>query len=589
MATPSRGKSAHRSRSAAAVSAAGFLSSFSSSSLVSAAPGKSAGASGPSVLQFHSVGWVQPDGNALWADPLNVALGRGVAGVVGANGAGKSVFLQLAARALPPTSGAVTGSAAVHAVAQEVAAAPGTTVADLAGLGPVLGALARLEAGHGTPDDLLMADGRWDLPARWQQALHTLGLGNVPPERTAASLSGGERMRVALAGAFLSGADLLVLDEPSNHLDRSARRWLMASLAQWPGAALVASHDRELLGGMNHILELSPVGLRRYGGNWSLYQAQRQAEAQAAQAALDHARTERERGLRALQQEHDAQQRRAARGREAGRTANQASILLDRQKNNAQAHAGREHEHRQQERQRLNDAVRAAAARVPAQASAALALPQSVVPAGKQVLVFDQVQVPHAPSEQPALCGAWSGPVRIAVTGPNGCGKSSLLRWMASAVPGEPAADGVVRGVHAAWLDQHNIDMLPPQCSVIEVLQARGSPLPVAELRTRLAQLGLGADKVLRHSGSLSGGERIRAALACALWSGEPAQMLLLDEPTNHLDVDAVEVLQSALRAFTGALVVASHDMAFLRALEPDAVWAWRPGGWDLDASLDAV
>ena len=93
---------------------------------------------------------------------------------------------------------------------------------------------------------------------------------------------------------------------------------------------------------------------------------------------------------------------------------------------------------------------------------------------------------------------------------------------------------------------------------------------------------------MLRPARVLSGGERIKAALACALWSGEPAQMLLLDEPTNHLDVEAIEALQSALQAFTGASVVVSHDFAFLRALQPEVVWAWRPQGWDLDAALDA-
>ncbi|TRO06715.1 hypothetical protein EQ829_26070 [Ectopseudomonas mendocina] len=128
-------------------------------------------------------------------------------------------------------------------------------------------------------------------------------------------------------------------------------------MAEWGGGALVASHDRELLAGVGSILELSPAGLQRYGGNWALYQDQRAAEAAAARAALEHARTERSRGLRSLQREHDAQLRRTARGREKGRTANQASVLLDRKKNNAQAHAGREHERQQQERQRLDDAI----------------------------------------------------------------------------------------------------------------------------------------------------------------------------------------------------------------------------------------
>ncbi|MBU1352331.1 MAG: ATP-binding cassette domain-containing protein [Gammaproteobacteria bacterium] len=583
MATPSsRGDFAHGSGSAVTASTAAFPAPSSIAATRSAAL-----SAGPVVLQFHDVTFSLPDGQALWARPLNVALGQGVIGLVGANGSGKSVFLQLAQRMLQPASGVVVGSPSLHAVAQEVGAAPSATVADIAGLGPVLGALARLEAGQGTSDDLLLADGRWDLSSRWQQALSALGLGQLSQGYAAQQLSGGERMRVALAGAFLSGADLLVLDEPTNHLDRPGRRWLQESLAQWRGCVLVASHDRELLEAVNSIVALSTAGVQRYGGSWSLYQSQRLAEAAAAQAALDHARTERERGARVRQREHDAQQSRAARGREAGRTANQASILLDRKKNNAQAYAGRERERREQERQRLDEAVREAALRVPDQAAMVLVLPQSAVPAGKEVLAFEQVCVPYATPGFPALNGVWSGPLRIAITGPNGCGKSSLLRLIAN--PDSVAAGRVHCGVRAAWLDQHNAALLPPQCSVLERLQTLGSPLPESALRTHLAQLGLGTDKVLLPAGLLSGGERIKAALACALWAGEPAQMLLLDEPTNHLDVDAIEALQAALRGFTGALAVVSHDITFLRALQPDVVWAWQPQGWDLDASLVAA
>lgn len=546
---------------------------------------KAAASSSFFSLQFQDVTWRLPDGQPLWDVALSVALGAGTTGIVGANGAGKSVFLQLLLGRLPPASGTVRCSARLHAVAQEVQGAPGCTVADLAGMAPTLRALDRLEAGQGTSDDLLLADGQWDLPARWQQALQALGLAHLPPDGDAARLSGGERMRVALAGAFVSDADMLVLDEPTNHLDRSARRWLLGQMAARQGGVVVASHDRELLGAVDAIVELSPAGLRRYGGNWALYAAQRDQERAAAQAALEHARTERERGRKALQREHDAQQRRAAQGRRLGRTANLAPILLGRMKNSAEAHAGREHERQQEARDQLDAAVREAARHAPAQAPVALALPDSTVPAGKQVLALEQVRAPFAPPGLPALDGVWSGPVRIAITGPNGCGKSSLLRLVAGQLA--PAAGRVVRGVRGAWLDQHNAQLLPPQASVLQRLAQLGSPLPESTLRTRLAQLGLDADRVQRPSGVLSGGERIKAALACALWGGEPAQMLLLDEPTNHLDLASVEALQSALQGFGGALLVASHDLHFLSALAPTHVWAWQADAWRLDARLE--
>jgi ATPase subunit of ABC transporter with duplicated ATPase domains len=221
--------------------------SFSSSSVAPAHTDAAGSPTGPLHLRFQDVRWHLPDGQALWDRPLSVAVGPGLTGVVGANGSGKSVFLRLAMGLCQPHGGSVWRCEATFAVAQDVPADSGSTVADLAGLGPVLQALARLDAGQGTANDLVLAEGRWDLPARWTRALSALGLAGLSPGHAAHQLSGGERMRVALAGAFLSGADLLLLDEPTNHLDVEATQALQSALQDFTGAVIVVSHDMAFL------------------------------------------------------------------------------------------------------------------------------------------------------------------------------------------------------------------------------------------------------------------------------------------------------------------------------------------------------
>ncbi|SFE18832.1 ABC-F family ATP-binding cassette domain-containing protein [Paracidovorax konjaci] len=534
---------------------------------------------GAFALRLRQLQWLRPGGEPLWAEPLDFTLAPGITGLVGDNGSGKSMLLSLAAGAAIPACGVVERAGRLHFVGQH---RPGATVADVAGIGDVLEALRRLEAGQGDAADLLRAEGRWDWPARWQRILQGIGLGHLSARRDAACLSGGERARVALAGAFLSGAEVLLLDEPTNHLDAPAREWLVQALSVWPGAVLVASHDRALLDAADRIAELSPRGLRLHGGHWTAFAAQRDAEAGAAREALRHARAERSGTLRALRQQQDAQGRRTACGTAAREGANQSPLLLDRKKEQAEAHAGRESVRRGLVRERLDATVREAFERAPPPRTIALPLPASAIPAGKPVLRLEGMVPPWGPRQ--ALDGVWSGPVRIAVSGPNGSGKSTLLRLLAGQLA--PSAGRVRCAVRTAWLDQDSLELLPPALSVLERLAQTGSPLAPAALRTRLAQLGLDAACVHRPSGGLSGGERIKAALACALWGGAPAQMLLLDEPTNHLDMAAVLALQEALSSFTGALAVVSHDPAFLRALAPQVAWTSDGERWDLAAAL---
>ncbi|MCC9597372.1 ATP-binding cassette domain-containing protein [Rubrivivax sp. JA1055] len=211
---------------------------------------------------------------------------------------------------LPPSSGRVRRQGRVFRLAQQAEPAPGATLAHLAGVHEALAALQRLEAGDGDEADLVLLAERWDLRQRLQAELARAGLPPLPPETPAAQLSGGQAMRAALAGAWLADADFLILDEPSNHLDRDGREALQAQLRRWRGGLLVISHDRELLETMESIVELSPLGLRRHGGRWSFYVERRDAMRAQAEADLERRKLERRQTAARLQREFERQQRR---------------------------------------------------------------------------------------------------------------------------------------------------------------------------------------------------------------------------------------------------------------------------------------
>jgi len=438
----------------------------------------------------------------------------------------------------------------------------------------VLAAVERVAAGLATPDELILADGHWELPARVAQALAEAGLPGLQPADAVAGLSGGERMRVALAGAMATDAHSVILDEPSNHLDAEARAWLLEWLQAVKGTVVVVSHDRQLLRAVDRIAELSPRGLALYGGNYTLYRALRDGHASAAQAALQHARAERAAALAKQSREQAARTRRQARGRRMARTANLPAMTINCLRETSEATAARDTQRDADKRRSVDGAVRAAAERAEQPPVISLALPSSRVPADKPVLQLQGLRLPYVGGS--LIDATLVGPVRVAVTGPNGCGKSTLLRVIAGAIA--PQQGSATTQVRTAALDQDGGDTLPPHSSLLECLRALDCTLHGSELRTHLARLRLDAGRVLLPIGLLSAGERLKAALACALWRKEPARMLLLDEPTNHLDLDTTLMLQRALQGFEGALIVASHDVEFIEALRPTHRWEWRDG-----------
>ncbi|TDR41521.1 ATPase subunit of ABC transporter with duplicated ATPase domains [Tahibacter aquaticus] len=536
------------------------------------------------LLALESATVVLPDGRTLFS-ALDYAFDQRPTALVGRNGVGKSVLARVLAGQLPLTTGRCLRSGSVHYLPQQIDQAAHASVAALAGVAAPLAALAQIEAGSADPVHFDTLAERWNLRRELHSELALAGLAHLRAETPAQTLSGGEAMRVALVGAQLSAADFLILDEPSNHLDRPNRLALLAQLQRWPRGLLVISHDRQLLQGMSHTLELSPSGLRSYGGGYAFYAQCKAEERAAAVAQLEQRKTERRREELALREQRERQERRQANGNREAREANQAKILLGLRKDRSEDSAGKLRLQQAQRREIVSERVREAAQQVEKAASVTLHAQGAATPAQRRVAQLDAVDLPFVAPALRRIDLLLGGRQRIAVSGPNGCGKSTLLKVLAGLLP-------PLRGTRQAWLrpaylDQH-LAGLDPQQSTLQQLTAANHSAGEDVLRTYLAQLDLDAQRILLPSGLLSGGERLKAALACALYADPPAQWLLLDEPGNHLDLASLQALEAMLQQYPGALAVVSHDEAFLDRLGLTHRLQATAQGWRMEA-YDAV
>ena len=517
-------------------------------------------------LSLHALSCVTPDGRRLF-DDLNLAFEPGVTGLVGRNGAGKSTLLRLIAGESAPSSGAIAIEGEARLLRQRLSPAPDETIADAFGAGAMLARLDRLAAGEGDADDAAEAD--WTLEARIADALASFGLGALDPRRPRAALSGGEAMRADLAALAFDAPAVILLDEPTNNLDRAGREAVAALLKRWRGIAVVASHDRDLLAGADRIVELSELGAKTYGGGWDLYAARKAEERALAAQRLGAA----ERDLRDVERRIQGAAERKARADAAGKrnraSAGQPKILLDAAADRAGRSLGAASRLAERQRGEAAESLAAAQAEIERVREMRLALPGARLPAGKSVLRFTDVTGgpdPDAPVIRD-LSFTISGPERIAVTGPNGAGKTTLLRLVTGEL--EPLSGDVSRGAPIAMLDQR-VALLDPSGDVRTNFRRLNPKDDENACRAALARFLFRADAALKKVGDLSGGERLRAGLACVVGGSAPPGLLILDEPTNHLDLDAIAAVESGLVSWDGALLVVSHDDAFLRAIGID-------------------
>ncbi|HEY2052247.1 MAG TPA: ABC-F family ATP-binding cassette domain-containing protein [Caulobacteraceae bacterium] len=517
----------------------------------------------PSLLTLDDVAARTPDGRPLF-EGLTFALGRERVGLVGRNGVGKSTLLRLILGEASPASGSIVASGRIGFLRQSFQPPPTSRLADLLGVGPALALLDRVQSGQGSDDDFEAAD--WTLPQRIDEALARIGLDGVSLGHPAAALSGGQLTRAALAALLLGEPDLILLDEPTNNLDAEGRAAVRDLLDDWSGGALVVSHDRSLLRRVDRILELTTLGARVFGGAFDLYAARRAEEEAAAARVLETARREAVRVERSIQAMRERKDRSDAAGRRARLKNDAPKMLLDAKAQGAEATGARQNRLAERQREAARQDLEAAQARVERVRRLAFALPPSNLAAGKLALAFEDVTFAW-PGTSPMfrhLTFRVIGPERIAVMGRNGAGKSTLIRLaVGEAAPSEGV---VVRGAPSVLLDQHAA-LLRDHETLLENFRRLNPAAGDNAAYAALARFLFRNSAAERLAAELSGGERLRAALACVLMGPLPPQLLILDEPTNHLDLDSIEAVEAALGAYDGAMLVVSHDEEFLEAI----------------------
>ncbi|MBN9635288.1 MAG: ABC-F family ATP-binding cassette domain-containing protein, partial [Actinobacteria bacterium] len=495
-----------------------------------------------SSITCSHLSFAWPDDTELFSD-LSFTVGAGRTGLVAPNGAGKSTLLKLIAGELQPTGGSVTIDGSLGYLPQTLPFATDLTVAEILGVATILAALTALADGDASEAVFAAIGDDWDIEERSIAQLARLGL-DVSLDRVLGTLSGGEVVTLGLAAQLLRRPDVLLLDEPTNNLDSAARQRLYDELDRYSGALLLISHDRALLDRMDRIAELRDGDIQFYGGNFTAYQ---DAVADAQRAAADEMRNAESQLKLQKRQMQQARERAARRAGTAARNIKDAGlpkIIAGQLKRNAQESAGRAdevHARRVDDAQARLDAAERA---VRDDDVIALDLPNTEVPAGRTVLSATGLNIQRggrmlfAGNGNGAGAGSGialdiRGPERIALTGRNGAGKSTLLRMINGDL--QPDAGTLTRGGgRIAYLSQR-LDLLDEQRSVLENLMAWAPTLSITRRRHLLAQFLFQDNRIDLPVSVLSGGERLRATLACVLYAEPAPHLLLLDEPTNNL------------------------------------------------------
>lgn len=517
----------------------------------------------PQILVNH-ISFHLPTGKAIFSD-LMLTFSQYKTGLVGKNGIGKSTLIKLILGELSPDSGLIQIEGRLSFVPQNPALSEDTTVAGFLECEEKLNALHRITEGSVDEKDFIILNDEWDIEERVRKWLDAFGLSHIPYHRQVTMLSGGETTRLFLAKAFLSNADFLLLDEPTNHLDSLAREQLYRVIQKWQGGLIVVSHDRTLLNLMEEIVELTTLGANTYGGNYDDYAAQKEIEKAAHEQQLHDAKKLMHKTKNTIQASREKHEQKQSYGKELRRSGSIDKMAANSKKGRSERTQSKL---LIKEERLINQAeiqLQSAKEKIEVNEEIQVDLPATKVPNGKVILDIEDLNFAYVLDKNiiQNFSLKMQGPERMTFAGDNGSGKTTLVKLILNQL--QPHSGKIYIGTeYVRYLDQ-KASLLNANLSILDNFLQLNPDAKENDAYRSLAQFLFRNVATLKMVKDLSGGEKLRALLACVLMSNHPPQLLILDEPTNHLDISSIKSIESALNHYQGAMIVISHDQTFLK------------------------
>ena len=485
--------------------------------------------------------------------------------LIGNNGSGKSTLLKLIDGQLNPTSGQLSVRTKPYFVPQQFGQYDALSIAQAIRIEDKLRAFREILEGKVSDKNLETLNDDWTIEERCESALQQWNLQELDLDQTLGSLSGGQKTKVFLAGISIHQPELILMDEPTNHLDQTSRAQLYDFVRNTSSTLLVVSHDRKLLRLLDTMCELTPTGIRVYGGNYDFYTEQKAIEQQALQNELQHVEKSLKKAREKERETLERKQKLDSRGKQKQDKAGVARIMMNTLKNNAEKSSAKTKSMHSDKIEGISTNLQQVRSKLPEADQIQFGFERTSFPKGK--LLFKATDLMIQFGETPL----WKNPLnfqvnsgeRVSIHGPNGSGKTSLLKTLLGEL--EPEKGNIQRTPCSIVTIDQDYSLIDQTFTVYEQAQAfNTNSLLEHEVKIRLNRFLFGKETWDKSCEKLSGGERMRLLLCCLTITNNAPDVLMLDEPTNNLDIQNIEILTSAINQYHGTILVVSHDEIFL-------------------------
>ncbi|MDM1049838.1 ABC-F family ATP-binding cassette domain-containing protein [Sphingobacterium hotanense] len=523
------------------------------------------------MVILQNATYIHPNKDVLFQDLQFTLNKQEKITLIGHNGVGKSTLLKIIAGLLPLNSGLLSVDASPYYVPQLFDAYEHYSIAEALGIAEKIHALQKITEGDASMENFEILNDDWDIEERASYALQEWGMGDLALSYPLISLSGGQKVKVFLAAISLHQPELILMDEPSNHLDLSSRNKLYELIEDNNASMLIVSHDRTLLNLLDMTAELSPKGIQRFGGSYAEFAEQKDVK----KNALDQQLQNKEKELRkARDKEREAAERQNklnARGKKKQEKAGVARIMMNTLRNKAEGSSAKLKSVHQEKiggiRQELHD-LRINLAELD---QMKFGFDNSNTYTGKNLIDAQEINFSY---DREML---WSKDLsfkiyhgdRVGIYGDNGAGKSTLIKLLLNKLQADKGT--IYRADFTSIYIDQDYSIIRSAKSIYEMAESfNQSGLQEHEIKIRLSRFLFGKESWGKSCAVLSGGERMRLLLCCLNISSKAPDIIMLDEPTNNLDIQNIEILTSALNDFQGTLLLISHDKVFMEELKID-------------------